>query len=576
MDKSSIFLKSLSDMSQESLRLDKEFNEGRKLKFKGAPSDPFLSNFNKSAAMTRLVMSHIKSEASSSNSLRTMPKYNKNSQRSIRLNQSKNHNKQEDQEKLHKIQTKYVNQMIEKNHNLIQKLDSNYDKLNEKLQKTRLYGGYKANDQSKYYKSRLKYDFTDVVTNPDEYEKQSQMLERFCEPSKYESNISKSQLIEVKNAKNLQEQLIDAIKLQDSKVKKIDYSHDAEAFEEQKLEMSRPKPSMRENKLIKIDLLSKNESKIEEEVISDESDGVPEPTASPTEKRSKNKSEGSQFNLNLRPIKEENKSNNKKATVADAISFCDDSSENDVDELEDEIDDLVFSSSKPMLRKQKTSVPEDLKLKCKPSELLDDFFNDPNEKPLKKLDVSNGKFVKHRSELVQPVQSLKRKPNAFDLAKEMNKHKNKDESKTVDKSESKKTLKNILSSDSKQKHENPPQETPSKPFKIEPKEDQPESKNEDTKPESVSKFAAKTFYGVKPIDMVKQFEKDKAEEQEKSQSLKDIEKTRIDDAKSKPANLGPLSIKVSSPFYMILAKHYLYRNKLHSWKKNPFRVNQNL
>ena len=544
MDKSSIFLKSLSDMSQESLKLDKEFNEGRKLKFRGAPNDPFLSNFNKSAAMTRLVMSHIKSEASSSNSLRTMPKYNRNSQRSIKSNQ----NKQEDQEKLHKIQTKYINQMIEKNHNLIQRLDSNYDKLNEKLQKTRLYGGYRASDESKYYKSRLKYDFTDVVTNPDEFEKQSQMLERFCEPSKYESNISHSQLIEVKNANNLQEQLINAIKLQDSKVKKIDYSHDAEAVEEQKLEMSRPEPNMKENKLIKIDLLSKNEPKIEEEVISDESDGVLEPANSPTEKRSKNDLKSLRFNLNIMPIKEESKSNKKKATVADVISFCDDSSENDIDELEDEIDDLAISSSKPMLCKQKTSVPEDLKLKCKPSELLDDFFNDPNEKPLKKLDVSNGKFVKHRSELVQPMQSLKRKPNAFDLVKEMNKHKDKDESKTMDKLESKNTLKNILSSDSKPKDDNPPQETPSKPFKIEPKEDQPESKSEDTKPKSVSKFATKTFYGVKPMDMVKQFEKDKAEEQVKNQSLKDIEKTKIDDAKPKPANLGPLSMKVSTPF----------------------------
>ena len=519
MDKASIFLESIREMSQESLELDKEFNKGRKLKFKGAPNDPFLNSFNKSSAMTRIVMSHMRSgTASSTNSMRTMPKYNKNQNKSLRSNQSK----KEEQEKLHKIQTNYVNQMIDKNNLLIKKLEANYDKLNEKLEKTGLYDRYRASEKFRYYKSRLKYDFTDVVVNPDEFEKQNRMLKQIDQVSNNQSNASKNQLIEVKNPEKLQKQLIDAIEQQEAKVKKIKYFHDADAYEEQKIEFILDEPKKSDKKLAKLDFGLKNKSEIDHEVVSDESDGVDEPANSPTEKRSLNNSVGFPFKLNMKSAKEESKNNNnKKATVADQILF-DDSSEDDIDELEDEIGDLAFSSSKPMLRKQKTSVPEDLKLTCKPSELLDDFFDDPNEKSHKKLDVSNGKFVKHRSELAKPIQSLKRKPNAYDLMKDKNKHKN--EAKPEDKKESKTALKNLLSSDEKQKDNQQPHDTPSKITKSELKEELPEAKVELKKQDSVSKFALKTFYGVKPIDMLKKFEND-------GQSKAKVQEDKKDDIK---------------------------------------------
>lgn len=84
--------------------------------------------------------------------------------------------------------------------------------------------------------------------------------------------------------------------------------------------------------------------------------------------------------------------------VQDDVSFGD-SSDGTYDS--EEVDKLteLRAGAKIRLRKTTTTVPDNLKLDVAPSELLDDFFDDPLEHPL----LPTNTFVKHKSEAIKPV-----------------------------------------------------------------------------------------------------------------------------------------------------------------------------
>lgn len=89
--------------------------------------------------------------------------------------------------------------------------------------------------------------------------------------------------------------------------------------------------------------------------------------------------------------------------VQDDMSFGDsDSESSDSDDLDDENGEMR-PNGKITLKKLQTSIPENLKLECTPSELLDDFFDDPLEHPL----LPSNKFTKYKSEAIRPIGALK-------------------------------------------------------------------------------------------------------------------------------------------------------------------------
>lgn len=86
--------------------------------------------------------------------------------------------------------------------------------------------------------------------------------------------------------------------------------------------------------------------------------------------------------------------------VQDDMSFDDSSDDSDVDS--DEFDDNISEmrpNGKIAFGRTQTTVPDNMKFECSPSELLDDFFDDPLEHPL----MPSNKFVKHKSEVVKPL-----------------------------------------------------------------------------------------------------------------------------------------------------------------------------
>lgn len=82
------------------------------------------------------------------------------------------------------------------------------------------------------------------------------------------------------------------------------------------------------------------------------------------------------------------------------------------------------------LRKLKTALPENLNMKCNPSELLEDFFDDPLEHPLTLVNT----FQKYKSEMVKPLGGLKpliKKSDAGVKPHETSKKEEEDEPKKV-------------------------------------------------------------------------------------------------------------------------------------------------
>ena len=79
-----------------------------------------------------------------------------------------------------------------------------------------------------------------------------------------------------------------------------------------------------------------------------------------------------------------------------------DNSSEDSDELDDKLGEMRPFGKIP-LRKLKTAIPDSLNMKCNPSELLEDFFDDPLEHPLQLANT----FQKYKSEMVKPLGGLK-------------------------------------------------------------------------------------------------------------------------------------------------------------------------
>jgi hypothetical protein len=111
------------------------------------------------------------------------------------------------------------------------------------------------------------------------------------------------------------------------------------------------------------------------------------------------------FEKNKQTLKEKKENAAKiNMLVQDDLSFGEGSEESSVDS--DEFDDQMSEmrpNGKLGLKKLQTTIPDNLKMDCTPSELLDDFFDDPLEHPL----LPNNKFVKHKSEAPRPIGALK-------------------------------------------------------------------------------------------------------------------------------------------------------------------------
>jgi len=97
--------------------------------------------------------------------------------------------------------------------------------------------------------------------------------------------------------------------------------------------------------------------------------------------------------------------------VQDYMSFGDTSEESDIDS--DEFDDHMSEmrpNGKNVFKRAQTAIPEGMNFDCSPSEMLDDFFDDPLEHPL----MPTNKFVKHKSEVVKPIGMLRTHKSIMD------------------------------------------------------------------------------------------------------------------------------------------------------------------
>ena len=106
-------------------------------------------------------------------------------------------------------------------------------------------------------------------------------------------------------------------------------------------------------------------------------------------------------------LKEKQEDANKINSMVVSVGETDeedetDESPGDSDELDDSIGEMRPKGKLP-LKKLKTIVPEALNMKCNPSELLEDFFDDPLEHPL----IAANAFQKSKSEMVRPLFGLK-------------------------------------------------------------------------------------------------------------------------------------------------------------------------
>lgn len=206
--------------------------------------------------------------------------------------------------------------------------------------------------------------------------------------------------------------------------------------------------------------------------------------------------------------------------VQDDMSFGETSSSGGFDQNSsssdsfDERSEMRSKNSRIKLRKLETNLPETLELKVAPSELLDDFFDDPIEHPL----LPTNRFTKFKSEAPRSIGGLRQhkslfggpiKPKAKDdtqrqkypvkgaavLGKPIPKQDIIREASAIKEESSKKIAKLI---------DNP-----------------------------VDKVASKTFYGISPLEMAKKLDEEEAKEEAKKEEIKG-DKIKDDTPEEKP------------------------------------------
>ena len=192
-------------------------------------------------------------------------------------------------------------------------------------------------------------------------------------------------LIEVKDGKALQQQFESKLAAEESKGENVLGSI--------------PKIKMQANKKQHI---------VEKDVSEGESEDERPPERKPmaktiTKETEKPLSKGSK-GVNNKVLKEKQANAQKiNMLVQDDMSFGDsDSESSDSSDFDDDVSEMR-PNGKIALKKLQTSIPENLKLECTPSELLDDFFDDPLEHPL----LPSNKFTKYKSEAIRPIGGLK-------------------------------------------------------------------------------------------------------------------------------------------------------------------------